>query len=125
MRLNVYIDNEYVYGIRNISEENLTDIQKLLLKNPIIINLGDIGYVPKIGSDWNGSVFSEIDIEDYQSFIAGTEKEYFAIILEGKVVEILNYNQEREIAIMSSNPVIKLEDDISGPVNNPLFKISE
>ena len=100
-----------------IDENNLTDLQKLLLQNPIIINLEDVGVVPRLGSVWDGESFEEIDNEDYQSFVNETGRTYFAVILENKVVEILNYNTPREIAIMSSNPVVRLEDR-PGALNN-------
>jgi hypothetical protein len=116
MRLNVYVDDEYVYGQRKVTVESLNSIQQLLLKNPLIINLGTIGYVPKINSVWDGEQFSEIDIKDYSGLIAGTFKEYYAIVLDNKVEEVLAYSDERNNAIMSSNPVFKLEEDNSGPV---------
>ena len=118
MFLNVYIDHECVYSLIEMSENNLTDLQKLFLQNPIIINLEDVGVVPKVGSAWDGKAFEEIDNEDYQSFVNGTDKTYFAVVLENKVVEILNYNTPREIAIMSSNPVVRLEDRPGTSNNN-------
>jgi hypothetical protein len=110
MVLNVYIGDECVYSLMEVYENNLTDLQKLFLQNPIIINLEDIGIIPKLGSGWDGNAFAEIDNEDYQSFVNETDRTYFAFVLENKVVEILNYNTPREIAIMSSNPVVRLED---------------
>jgi hypothetical protein len=118
MILNVYIDDECAYSLVEIDKDNLTDLQKLFLQNPIILNLEDIGVIPKLGSGWDGNVFTEIDNNDYQSFVNGTDKTYFAVVVENKVVEILNYNTPREIAIMSSNPVVRLEDRPGTSNNN-------
>lgn len=124
MRLSVYIDNEYAYGVVGVEEDTLNENQILFLKNPTIISLSDIGYVPEVGSAWDGTEFSNVATQDYQSFAQETGKEYFAIIVDSIVEKVLGYNQEREIAMMSSNPFFMLEDESSSPIKNPMSRIS-
>jgi hypothetical protein len=124
MRLSVYIDGEYAYGVVGLEENTLNENQILFLKNPIIISLSDIGYVPEVGSTWDGTDFSKVEKQDYQSFSQETGKEYFAIIVDSVVEKVLGYNQEREIAMMSSNPFFILEDENSSPIKNPMSRIS-
>lgn len=116
MKLNVYVDNECVYEQIVMDVSHLNSLQQLLLKNPLVINLNRVGYVPKMKSTWDGKRFSEVDVEDYAGLISGTTKEYYAIVLDNVVETIIVYSDEFYNAIMSSNPVFKLEDMNSGPI---------
>lgn len=116
MRLNCYIDGEYVMGIARVTEENLTDIQKDWLKNPTVIELSLFKCIPEVGSNFDGTSFSIISDLDYNALTINSERQYFALVVDDKVIRVMSFSDEMNCAIMASNPVFKLEGDMSGPV---------
>ena len=111
MKICTYINDELIETMAKIDEDKLSSITKILLQNPLILNLSEIGCIPNINSLWDGEIFSDIRIENYSQYVGETDKTSFAIILENKVVTVMDLYDEKYIAIMSSNPVFRLEED--------------
>lgn len=116
MRINCYVDGEYVLGMGGVSEESMNDIQKVLAKGPTVVDLSIFKYFPEVGSTYDGQSFSAITGSNYEALTANGSREYFALVVDGKVEKVIDVSDEMQCAIMASNPVFKLEGDQSGPV---------
>lgn len=116
MRINCYVDGEYVLGMGGVTEENMNEIQRVLAKSPTVVDLSIFKHFPEIGATYDGQSFSSITGSNYEALTADGSREYFALVVDGKVERVIDVSDEMQCAIMSSNPVFKLEGDQSGPV---------
>jgi hypothetical protein len=116
MRINCYVDDEYVLGMGGVTDENMNDVQKILIKNPTVVDLSIFQYFPEVGSTYDGTSFSSISSSNYEALTESGSIEYFALVVDGVVEKVMDVSDPMQCAIMASNPVFKLEGDQSGPV---------
>ena len=82
MRLNVYIDGEYELGLANVKENSLPPVVKVLLKQPKI---------------------NKLEMTE--------SGQKFEFIVDGVSEMVYTTPDKGLIALLSSNPVYKLEED--------------
>lgn len=114
MRLNTYIGNEMVRSVGGVPENGFPESIAILLQNPTFVELNEFGYVPAYGSIYkdNNFISNEPNVHD----VLDESKVYFAGIVENIMVKhyVTSKEDEMMIAILSSSPTFKLEDDSVG-----------
>ena len=100
-----------------ILDDNELDLLNVFFKNPKIVDISDLGYIPKIGTSYMNQTFMSTDENKERPLpdqLNENSVKLFSLIVENKHAGIYGFSVNSEngvekAAIMSSDPVIQVE----------------